>query len=140
MQKLFAITAFLFVFTCFSSAQFDESIQPKSFRLSESALPNIVLPEFEMNAAEQADITDVKNGELPKFSRSLKTNITPDNSGIWIQLANGDRIWRVKITSANALALIPLFDKLYLPEGALLHIYMPEQEEILGAFTHSNTP
>ena len=139
MQKLLAITAFVLVFTCFSSAQFDETIQPKSFKLSDSELPNIVLPEFAMTAAEQADITDVKNGELPKFSRSIKTNITLNNSGQWKQLVNGDRIWRVKITSTNALALIPLFDKLYLPEGALLHIYMPKHEEILGAFTHSNT-
>ncbi len=140
MKKLFAITTFLLVFTHVTLAQFDETIQPKSFKLPISEIQEVILPEFVMSAAEQADLTDIKNGELPKFSRSVYPNITQDNAGNWTLLPTGDRIWRVKITSAHALGLIPLFDRLYLPPGALLHVYMPEHEEILGAFTHSNTP
>ena len=139
MKKLFALSIIFFVAVYFVSAQSDETIQPKSFKLSVAEIPEVVLPAFVMSAAEQADITDAKNGELPKFSRSINTNITLDNAGKWTVLPTGDRIWQVKITSANALALIPLFNKLFLPEGALLHVYTPKHEETLGAFTHNNT-
>jgi hypothetical protein len=54
-------------------------------------------------------------------------------------LPTGDRVWKVQITSVGALGVIPLFDKLYIPEGSFLHIYIPKREEILGAFTHDNT-
>lgn len=140
MKKLFAITTLFFALVQLSSAQFDETLQPKSFKLSLKPLAPVVLPDFIMSAAEQADITEAKNGDLPKFSRSVYTTINLTNSGTWSQLANGDRIWRVQVTSKDALGLIPLFDKLYLPPGATLHVYMPGREEILGAFTNANTP
>lgn len=138
MKKLLV---FVFLFSTLTNiqAQSDETIQAKSFQLSLSEAPEIKLPAFELTVAELADAKDMKNGELPKFSRSIYTNISLANSGEWTDLNNGDRIWRLKVTSAKALALVPLFDKLYLPEGSSLHFYMPKHEEVLGAFTHNNT-
>lgn len=121
-------------------AQANTGLLPVSFsKLSSADYPEIILPEFNLSEAKKADSSDDKNGTLPLFSRSVYTNITLLNAGKWSTLHNGDRIWRTKVTSKEALALVPLFNELYLPEGATLHLYMPDHQEILGAFTHSNT-
>ena len=143
MKKFISIITFLFGFTALLTAQFDESIPAKSFFLSAdifSKTENIVLPPFLVAQANALDFADAKNGKLPLFSRNISTQITLNNAGSWTTLPSGGRVWRVQITSKNALALIPLFDKLYLPKGSTLHVYMPQKEEIIGAFTNSNTP
>lgn len=122
------------------SAQANTRLLPPSFLAHTfHNIPEIILPEFKISDAEIADSADVKNGKLPLFSRSVYTDITLESGGKWTTMPNGDRIWQVKITSVGALALVPLFSKLYLPEGATLHVYMPARQEILGAFTHKNT-
>jgi hypothetical protein len=139
MKKLIAFSCLFFVAYLFVSAQFDENILPKSFKFAQAHEQEIILPKFNLTQAEAADLYDAKDGTLPKISRTIETNISPENSGTWTVLADGSRIWKVKITSNGALGLIPLFDKFYLPEGSLLHVYTNDREEILGAFTHSNS-
>ncbi len=122
------------------SAQTDKSIQPLTESVSENILTpikEIVLDRF--NIAE-FDQTDAKNGELPMFSRSVFTNISLDNAGSWTKLPNGDRLWRVQVTSLGAQALLPYFNKFFLPIGSFLHVYSPDKGEIIGAFTSSNNP
>ncbi|HWB64273.1 MAG TPA: hypothetical protein VG603_12230, partial [Chitinophagales bacterium] len=131
----------LFCLKAFS--QQDEKILPKSlnYKQIESAEPReIVLPAFSAKEWASLDYNDEKNGHMPKYARCIDTDISPRNSGTWTVIPGLGRIWRVKITSKNALALVPLFDSLYLPEGATLHVYMPDREETFGAFTHGNTP
>ena len=138
--------AFLFISTTFlfqAKAQVNTSLLPASSLMKENSLSPIketVLPPFNLANAKQADITDANNGELPKFSRSVFTNITLDNSGSWTNLPNGDRIWRLQITSKGAQALLPYYNKFYLPQGATFHVYTPDKDEIIGAFTSDNNP
>ncbi|MCX6199069.1 MAG: T9SS type A sorting domain-containing protein [Bacteroidetes bacterium] len=142
MKKIIALGVFcLFIYTAVV-AQFDETILPKTTMYSSSLFSKpqeIILPVFSLAEAEQLDKNDAKNGHLALFSRNINTNITLHNSGVWNDLPDGSRVWRVKITSANALALVPLFDRFYLPQGATLHVYMPGKQEVLGAFTHDNS-
>jgi hypothetical protein len=137
-------TTFLLFLALFSAeAQVNTHLAPMSQSLDETLLnpiPEIILPEFNLTATEQADATDAKNGELPKFSRSIFTHITLDKAGIWTELSNGDRLWRVQITSKGAQALLPYFDRFYLPPGSMLHVYTPEREEVIGAFLSDNNP
>ncbi len=143
MKRINAIVVISFIFCTVATAQFDETIFPKSTVYSAALFTKpqeIVLPAFSLTEAEQLDKNDAKNGHLALFSRNINTNITLNNSGVWNDLPDGSRVWRVKITSVNALALVPLFDKFYLPEGATMYVYMPGKEEVLGAFTHDNSP
>lgn len=143
MKKILAIGVFSLFICTVAIAQFDETILPKTVIYSASLFSQpqeVILPAFPLAEAEQLDKNDAKNGHLPLFSRNINTHITLNNAGVWNELPDGSRVWRVKITSANALALVPLFDKFYLPAGATLHIYMPGKEEVLGAFTHDNSP
>ena len=143
MKKLYAVAAILLAIVSGAVAQVNDQIAPKSFSISKrvlSPLQEFKLAPLTITEAERLDKIDEKTGELPKFSRSIYTNINLDNAGSWTQLANGDRIWRTAISAPGALGLVPLFNKYYLPKGAALHVYMPGQEEVLGAFTDANNP
>lgn len=143
MKQLYAVAAIILAIVSGATAQVNDQIAPKSFSISKrvlSPLQQVKLAPLNISDAERLDKIDEKTGELPKFSRSIYTNINLDNAGSWTQLANGDRIWRTEISTPGALGLVPLFNKFYLPKGATLHVYMPNQEEVLGAFTETNNP
>ncbi|MFN8298568.1 MAG: T9SS type A sorting domain-containing protein [Chitinophagales bacterium] len=137
-----ALVVFLFL-SLTAQAQINTDLEPKSFSLAKkffAAPPSVALPALNITDAERLDKIDVKNGELPKFSRSIYTNLTLDNSGSWSEMPDGGRVWRLRLSSSGALALIPYFNQFFIPEGAYLHVYMPGKEEVLGAFTSENNP
>ena len=143
MKNLIAICISCFVFLTPVMAQMDISIAPQSSNLPagiNSKLVEVILPAFSKEQLAALDYNDTKNGHLPAIARNIPVNINLSNGGIWMILPNGDRIWRVQITGARALALAPMFDKLYLPKGSYMHVYMPDKQEIYGAFTNDNTP
>ncbi|MBL0308777.1 MAG: T9SS type A sorting domain-containing protein [Bacteroidetes bacterium] len=142
-KRLILITALFVGFQHPIVAQIDETILPKTSTWKASLfskLDEVLLPAFSNALAGQRDEADVKKGKAPKFARSQPVNINPYNAGSWTELPDGGGVWRMQITSAGALGLVPVFEKLYLPAGASLHIYMPSGEETIGAFTHANTP
>ena len=123
-------------------AQIDETIPPKS--LTTTTLPfedaqEINLSAFSIANSLKEDLTDAKQGKLPRFSRSIKVNLNPDNSGTWTKLPDGSSVWRIHIRSKGALGLVPVFDELFIPPGGTLHIYTKDKVEMIGAFTHANT-
>lgn len=132
--------SFLLIFIS-GRAQVNESLLPKSFTISGKFFPTVketVLPPLNITEAEKLDKIDSKTGDLPKFSRSIYTNLNLDNSGSWSTLPDGGRVWRLHIEAQGALALIPFYNHFFIPEGGMLHIYSPDKEEILGAFTAAN--
>jgi hypothetical protein len=143
MKNFIAISLAYFAFWGSVSAQMDNSVAPMSLKFPALVAGNVTefkLPAFSAAEVEQFDYNDAKNGHVPHFARNIATNINLNNAGTLINLPGGGTIWRVQITAAGAQGLIPLFDRLYLPPGATLHVYMPGREETLGAFTHYNTP
>ncbi len=140
MKKLLTLT--FTISLTLAIAQINSTIKPLSFNLPDipQNIAQFELPAFNLPEAELADEQDEKNGELPKFSRSIFTDITLTNAGNWIELSNGDRLWRVKIKSDGAQALLLYYNKFFLPTGATLHVYTEDKTEIRGAFTSFNNP
>ena len=73
-----------------------------------------------------------------EFGTEIFVNYHTQNSGTWETLPNGDRLWRLGITSDSACSLNLLFDCFFLPEGGTLHIYTADGDYLLGAFTAAN--
>lgn len=94
------------------------------------------MPEFSLDLLEK-DSSSFKIGGV-RFAYGFNVNLTPNNSGTITYLANGTKVWRVKIHSENALNLNLIFDKFHLEEGAKLFLYTPDKRQILGAFTSDN--
>jgi hypothetical protein len=140
MKKLLTLT--FTISLSLAIAQVNSTIKPLSFNLPDipQNIAQFELPAFNLPEAELADKQDEKKGELPKFSRSIFTDLTLTNAGNWIEFPNGDRLWRIKIKSEGAQALLLYYNKFYLPAGATLHVYTEDKNEIRGAFTSFNNP
>jgi len=142
MKKFIAICITCFVFLTTAFGQMDRNIAPQTSKFSAhlfGKVNEIVLPAFTKEELASLDYNDSKNGHAPAVARNIATNINL-NTGTWTDLPNGGRVWRIEITGKGALAVAPLFDRLYLPPGASLHFYMPLKQELLGAFTNDITP
>ncbi len=90
---------------------------------------------------KQKLLEDDQKYNYSRFAAPIPVNFNMENSGTWTELFNGDRIWRLKLTSEGAWCLRPLFDRFELPKGGKMFIYNEEKNIILGAFTeisHSN--
>lgn len=73
-----------------------------------------------------------------KIGFTIPTNYTPENSGSWFDLENGDRIWKMEIESSNAEALAVYFTDFKLADDAELFLYDKTRTQVLGAFTSDN--
>ncbi len=96
-----------------------------------------ILPAFDLQKALKEDAAHP--GE--RVAAPIAVDLGLNNAGEWLELNNGDRLWRLKIHSRKALGLMFLYDKLYLPPGASLFMYNEDGSQVLGAYTsQSNTP
>lgn len=147
-KLLFATFSALF-FACFMPKLYaqiaDKTIKPYTF-LHPNSIPKNVdthnLPPVNVAEllAQDAQVTD--KTQAYRFGYTFNVNLNASNSGTWTVLANGDRIWKLAVTSKNALSLNFTFSQLYLPPQATLHLYNSEHTNVLGAFTsqNANTP
>ncbi|MEZ4917059.1 MAG: PKD domain-containing protein, partial [Chitinophagales bacterium] len=77
-------------------------------------------------------------GGLERTGIVRQVNISLLNGGTWVNLENGDRIWRVEIESKGALATTLMYNDFHLPNGAKLFVYNEDYSKIIGAFTSFN--
>ncbi|MEM9992112.1 MAG: lysyl endopeptidase, partial [Bacteroidota bacterium] len=123
-------------------AQISTSITPKSFELTnlieKSALPQKQMPSFDKMAVEEEDLEDEAAGLPPRFGYPFEVNYNLKNSGLWEDLDNGDRIWRLTIRAKAAKSINLLYNDFFIPKGAHLHIYNGDKQQIIGAFTSIN--
>ena len=73
-----------------------------------------------------------------RYGYKFDVNLSLHNSGEWLDLDNGDRIWKLSIYSKDAYAICLEYDQFYLPDGASLFIYNENNSMVLGAYTKDN--
>ena len=73
-------------------------------------------------------------GVYDKFSATL------DSSGTWENLANGDRVWRLKIsTQSNLITGMGIHSsKMQIPQGGKLFFYSDDKKSVVGPVTEPN--
>ncbi len=123
------------------NAQISQGGLPVSFeeQVLTSDIPTAMMPAIELAALQAEDnIRDHSPGQPWRFGKNFAVNLGLDNSGVWETLANGDKVWRLKIYAPGALTINLSFNDYHLPKGAQLFIYNESKSEILGAFTHKN--
>jgi lysyl endopeptidase len=137
MKKLIP-AVFFFVFSLQAYAQLSFGGKPKSFGMAEMPEPqNITMEPFDTEAMLREDEITNKIGPY-RFGKNFETALFPSNSGSWHELNNGDRIWRLAISSPGAYSINLTFSDFFIPEGANLFIYNEDKSMVLGAFTHKN--
>jgi len=74
-----------------------------------------------------------------RFGFNHATDISTANQGVWTELANGDRVWRVAIHCPSAFSINFEFNDYFVPDGGQVFVYN-ELDEVLGAFTAESNP
>lgn len=110
---------------------FDPAFQTK-YQLKEPRTE--VAPKINLKRIQQEDEANNYN----RFTAPIAVDYNLENAGEWTELENGDWLWRFKIQSKGAHAIAVLYDNFYLPPGAKLYMYRPDQQQVLGAYTFRN--
>ena len=133
----------LIIIVCFLNlnlikAQIQEGGTPLSFNKSNIStnIPVFVTPFTNIQALRNEDEIVDQIKDIPWRYGYIHYVDVSFQDGVYDYLPNGDRIWRIKVESENAQTLNLTFNKYQLKPGAKLFIY--NQNNVLGAFTHNN--
>ena len=126
-------------FNLLSYSQVTNEGSPLSWSYSANDLKVIeskVLPEFDLNSVKNQDkINDLAFDRPWRFGYMHSVDYGFED-GQWDTLENGDRIWRILISSRDALSLNFIFDNLFIPMGGSLYLYSDDRSDLLGAYTN----
>lgn len=139
MTRLFITVLFSLIFWC-SYAQRNLGGEPFSLKngLSDENVPVEVMPELDMEVILSEDKINDQLQKPFRFAYPIPVDFSLNNSGYWEEFPTGDRVWRLKISSPEAMGLSLLYENFFLPEGALLYIYSDNGHKILGAYSSQN--
>ena len=140
MTKSFFLSFFLILSLVTFSQQGDGGF-PKTFKevIDYNKIDKRVFDEPNITALKIEDSLTDNSGTAPwRFGFNNNTNINISNSGIWINLPNGDRIWQLVVVCKNALTINLTFSQTVIPTGNELYVYNPSKDFILGKFTASH--
>jgi len=138
MKKQLLNVFILFFISSSSFGQQGDGGTPQTFALN-SDLTNIAelslaMPDIIALKAEDAIVEAQKIGPW-RFGHNNYVNLNMNNSGTWMNLQNGGKVWRLKLTCENALTVNLTLDNVVIPEGNELYVYNPQKDFILGKFT-----
>lgn len=140
-MKQFIISLALVLIPCIVFSQFSTGGEPigKLLGVTQDLHP-VIMPSVDREKLLDEDRMKLSEENDPAFRYGTVFDVNYDlnNSGIWINLPDGSRIWRISIHSANAFSINLFFNDFFMPRGGLMYIYNPEMSTILGAFTELN--
>ena len=142
-RLLFACSVLLSIIAITNSAkaQLSQGGKPYSFNKfyePEYPIKFEYMPPFDMDELRAQDAVNDQNKGPFRFGYNHYVNYGFNNSGSWITLPDGARLWQLGIKSADAISLNLTFNDFYLPEGAQLFVYTPDRKYVIGAFTAIN--
>ena len=76
--------------------------------------------------------------EPPRFATGLDVQFNPAVAGTWETLENGLQMWRMRITSADAVSMNLGFTAYHMPPGGQLYVYSPDYSQVLGPDTEAD--
>ena len=138
-MKKVLIFVLSFVALLFANVVYSQN-QPFSFKHSEllSEIDNVVVTPPDMVQIMNEDASDEKNGEMYKVARILDVNMNMDNCGTTDILADGTKVWRVRIACEGAMALKVMCPEFYIPNGAELYLYNENRQQVVKVDASNN--
>ena len=93
------------------------------------------LPSFDLQQVRAEDALNDNKFEKPWRFGYMHSVDFGFEDGQWTTLKNGDRIWRLAVTSKDALSLNFIFDEFSIPQGSTVYLYNDDRSDLLGAYT-----
>ena len=73
-----------------------------------------------------------------RFGYAFDVDLGLGNAGTWDTLLNGDRIWRLRLSSPHAYSINLIFSEFSMPQEGKLFIYNLDKTMVIGAFISNN--
>ncbi len=138
MKKVFILLTFCLM-SIITIAQISISKTPvSSIHTLSRDVPTLQIEAPNMYEIEKEDEESSLKGKPYRYATLLDCDIDPTTNGLWEELENGVRVWRLNIESENAKALSLYFDAFWIPSNGELYIYNEDKTKILGAYTNRN--
>jgi len=135
MNRILLIVALLISFH--GNSQISHGGTPISFTKSLTHAPLHITPILNIQPFIEEDIITDKHKDIAwRFGIEQSVSLNLNNSGIWENLSNGDRLWRLEIKSPNAKTINLNYSSFYLPAGATFFVF--NKTQVLGSFTSEN--
>ena len=101
------------------------------------------ISEMTTKVVPSLDLEKVKKEDraLPgtvRFAAPVDVNLNLYADGEGTEMANGDVVWRMKVTAANALGVFFIYENFHLPQGGKLFMYDEVGQQLKGAYTARN--
>lgn len=106
--------------------------------ISKSVNSVVTMPELDLSKIEMEDMENDKKNMPFRFGYKHKVNYHLNNSGIWYELPNGDKLWQLNVVCPHALSVNLCYDKFWIPEGGKFFVYSKDKKQSIGAFTSRN--
>ena len=118
-----------------SGKQLEQGGTPSSF--GSGVLPDV--PSIALQPVEHwpADDTGQRPGPL-RFGDLIEVDLNMQESGEWVQLADGTLVWRLRLVSPGALSLSLVFQTFRVPPEGSLFVYDDSRTVVRGAYTNRN--
>lgn len=142
MKKYISFLIALIFITSIGFSQTQTKEKPLSFtkQLPAEEVDLVILPQPNMKQVlEEANYLE-KNSGIRLYGKCIYTDLDMESAGTWTDLEDGAKIWRLSITSKEALALTLYFNDFFLPYGSKLFLYNKNKTQIAGPYTSDNNP
>lgn len=148
MKKILKVQIFFSVFLSTISlsmrAQVSEGGLPPSFTsasvLKKTAQPYVASIDFDVAKMKSEDAITEGLGLPPRVAQIIDVDLNIENSGEWLVLDSGQRIWQLSLQADGAIATILYYKEFYIPQGGKLFIYNKDHTQVLGAYTERTNP
>jgi lysyl endopeptidase len=141
MKKIAGFIPFI-VFSpfVFSQIQGDDGFTDREkSQLAAVHFQELVFPQPDIKKLQIEDAQNDEKGDGPwRFGFNNETSLTLSNAGTWTSLANGGKLWRLKIQCTKAQTINLTFENTFIPKGNELFVYNPDKSFILGKFTQKH--
>ena len=128
----------LIVSSGYAQVQLDRPKDLYPVSTGEVRIPEYTTPPFDQRTADLDDSTREQNGALRLYGRFVPVDVNTTAHGSWNTLANGDKVWRIRIRSSEALATELFFRNVQLAEGARLDVFDERGDEHFGGYTQND--
>ena len=136
------ILSIVFLFTTdLLIGQLEREGTPVSWNIGENFVSHSIwktIPALDFDALLDEDRGQEDKSVPYRFALAEDVDYSPDNSGKWSNLQNGDRIWVLGLDCQNALAVGLTFGHLELPRGGRMYIYSEDHRDFIGPFSSAD--
>ena len=137
MKKYFLLLILMVGFQFILKAQSINFLHPQPLWNEHSLL--IEMNSVPLSKLQYEDELNKNNKTIPwRFAYEFNTNLTPNNAGAWQTLADGTKIWQLKISSPNAQTLHFVFENFNLPKDAYIIIYNNKNRTVINPYNATN--